>query len=249
MAFSRSTRRLAVTECRADGHGPAPERPRERPPSAAGPAAYDRTVFGKIGSDARSLVLANTQRGPPWPPPLLLAPHTGGRRGCSPAIHAARQGRWRLAARAAAAAARARVRLLLHLHAALGTGLPESPRGCGSSIRAFCGYFVCGFVRPHNFFDSPIGTRRAIRPDRRAYTYALACGVELVAAHDLQAKAESPKSQSSTAAAKLAHHRPPPAESTTTRSLRVAQTHWREGTSRAFLRCARSRAPGGGPRA
>ena len=38
---------LAVAERGADGHGPAPERFGERLPSAAGPAAYDRTGLRK----------------------------------------------------------------------------------------------------------------------------------------------------------------------------------------------------------
>ena len=35
-------------------------------------------VFGTGNVDARSFVLANTQRGPPWPPHFLLAPHLVG---------------------------------------------------------------------------------------------------------------------------------------------------------------------------
>ena len=35
-------------------------------------------VFGKSRVDARSFVLSNTQRGPPWPPHFLLAPHLVG---------------------------------------------------------------------------------------------------------------------------------------------------------------------------
>ena len=35
-------------------------------------------VFGSGNVDARSFVLANTQRGPPWPPHFLLAPHLVG---------------------------------------------------------------------------------------------------------------------------------------------------------------------------
>ena len=35
-------------------------------------------VFGRERVDARSFVLSNTQRGPPWPPHFLLAPHLVG---------------------------------------------------------------------------------------------------------------------------------------------------------------------------